>query len=644
MSYLEDVFGEGGAFARAFPGYERREPQVRLAMAVDAAIANGGHLLAEGPCGTGKAFAYSVPAAYHARHSGRRVVIATANIALQEQLVVKDLPALQRALPWPFTFALLKGRNNYACWDRYYEAQARAELGELFGEEEACRRIVEWIKETKTGDVSELDFVPAPAVWSRFSIGAEDCKGQDCSSYGDCFSVRARRLAAEADIVVCNYHLLFAHLQVKSLTGQDIVLPEHDVLICDEGHRMAEVARDFLGYQVSFHVVRRVASALGDLRQKELAGKLREAGEAFFRRLADHARSPAYRVRLRRPGEVDAGPLPALLGSAESLLEAAALAAEDDPDRRATLRRAARQARQGRERIGDALELEDGNAVCFIELDDRGHARLCSKPIDVSGRLREELFGATRTVVVTSATLSTDSNFEFVRRELGLPEDADEVIVESPFDFPSQALLAIPEGLPEPNDPGFPKAAGEVIHSVVEALDGRTLGLFTSYRVLNAVAQYIAGNGRRVLKQGDMPRNRLVEAFKAQPGTVLLGTESFWTGIDVPGDALQAVVIDRLPFPTPDDPLMDAICERNPRWFADVSVPRAIIALKQGFGRLIRSRADRGAVVILDRRLADKSYGRRFLRSLPPALRTRDLGNIRLFLDEPQAAAEEASS
>jgi ATP-dependent DNA helicase DinG len=285
--------------------------------------------------------------------------------------------------------------------------------------------------------------------------------------------------------------------------------------------------------------------------------------------------------------------------------------------------------------ICEALYQSDPAKVYWIDLDAKGRARLKAKPIDVSDLLREELFGATGSVTLVSATLAAGGAFDFVRRELGVPESALELVAESPFDFESQALLVVPDdGLPEPRELCFPEAAADFVGRVMDLCDGRTLGLFTSYRVLNAVYDRVRGNGHRVLRQGDMPRTELARIFKEDVRSVLLGTDSFWTGIDVPGEALTGLVIDKLPFPHPEDPVVNAICERDPQAFNNYLVPKAIIALRQGVGRLIRSQRDIGVVVLLDRRIAEKRYGRRFLRSLPPMLTTRRIENISRFLEE----------
>jgi len=634
--YLSDVFGESGLFAARFPGYELRRGQLALSRMVDHAMREGRHALGEGPCGTGKGVAYGVPAVYHAHHHQKRTVIATANIALQEQLVRKDLPVLAEVLPWQFSFALLKGRSNYFCLDRTLESEARGELAGLYddAQDQQIDAILRWAKDSATGDVSELPFVPAPAVWSRMSVTSEECKGEVCRYRDGCFFERAKDAARAADIVVTNYHLLFAHLAIRRETGQDLVLPPFGFLVLDEAHEAAEIARDFFGFSVSAHSIGRLARYATDFGDRKLADRLRREAEVFFSRVAAFARSPAYRCRLRAPGFANEVRLSYEVHSfcdlARVRQEDARLTRED----RATARNACRLAIAAMTRICEGVHQSDRAKVYWIELDNKGRARLKAKPIDMSGLLREELFGKTSSVSLVSATLTTGGSFDFIRRELGVPDGALEVVAATPFDFERQALLVVPEDLPDPREPSFVGAAAEVFRRVIDTCEGRTLGLFTSYRNLNAVYDRVAGNGHRVLRQGELPRAELARIFKDDVSSVLLGTDSFWTGIDVPGEALTGLVIDKLPFPHPEDPVVDAICERDPRAFQNYLVPRAIITLRQGVGRLIRSQKDIGVVVLLDRRIADKSYGRQFLKSLPPMLTTRRLENVGTFLKE----------
>jgi len=634
--YISEVFGDGGLFASRFPGYEMREGQVALARMVDEAMSGGRHALGEGPCGTGKSVAYAVPAVYRAHHEKKRVVIATANIALQEQLVRKDLPMLASVLPWSFSFALLKGRNNYVCLDRRAESEARGELRGLYYDDQQRQvdDVLAWTEATKTGDVSELPFIPHAQVWSKFSVGSDECKGEGCPFRDDCFAERAKGLAQDADLVVTNYHLLFAHLALRAETGQDLVLPAFDLLILDEAHEAAEIAREFFGFTVSEQTFARLATVAADLGNQQLAGELRQEAQRLFTTLGSYARSPRYKRRLKEPGFASDAGLQRALGRLVTLATAKATDELADKKERATARNAAKNAVIAGARVAEGLALSDAGKVYWLDVDPKGRTKLRGKPIDVSALLREELFARCPSVSLVSATLTTSGTFDFVRREVGVPEDALEVIAETPFDFAAQALLVVPERLPDPRDADFIDEAARIFQHVVDACGGRTLALFTSYRNLNAVYDRLDGRDHRVLRQGDLPRAELTRIFKEDTGSILLGTESFWTGIDVAGEALTGLVIDKLPFPPPDDPVIDAICERDPRAFDNYLVPLAIIALRQGVGRLIRCKTDVGVAVILDKRIAEKGYGKKFLKSLPPMLTTRRVENIGRFLEE----------
>jgi ATP-dependent DNA helicase DinG len=382
---------------------------------------------------------------------------------------------------------------------------------------------------------------------------------------------------------------------------------------------------------VTAGAVRWAGRLLSKTGNAKLGDKLGTEADRFFDRLVAYRRSPAYKTRLRQPHVVAWSELCSTLRAAAGAYTAASEAATDS-DERGELRRSLRRAETLAEQIESAMTLADEGSVYFIEEDTKGRATLSAKPIEVADRLRQTLFDQTHSVTITSATLSTGGSFDYVARELGVSAPR-EIIAETPFRWDEQALLIVPDGMPEPNDPSFPAAVASIFAEIIDLARGRTLGLFTSYRNLNATYQRIAGNGHRVLKQGDMPRTALIDEFRRDIGSVLLGTESFWAGVDVPGESLSCVVIDRLPFPTPDDPVLDAITERDRNWFRNYSVPRAVIAFKQGFGRLIRTTTDRGVVVVLDRRIVTKPYGRLFVQSLPDVLKSRRLDSVRRFLE-----------
>ncbi len=632
--YIDTVFGPNGIFARRFQGYAPRRGQIELTRVVDRAIEENAHLMAEAPTGTGKGVAYLVPAIQHAVQHDKRVLVVTGNIALQEQLVGKDLPLLAEVLPWVFTYALLKGRQNYLCPSRLHEQEAEPQLdmpGEPF-DADMYQAILAWAEITETGDKSELPFEPPARLWRRFSIASEDCKGNECRFREQCFAAKAKARADQAMVVIANYHLLLLHLHLREITGRDLILPPFDIAICDEGHKMADIAREFFGFRVTAGSVRWAGRLLGRMGHIRLATRLETEASAFFDALDAYERSDAYDRRLRVPGVV---PHQALRAALVETFRVYQEGMDDvlDSDARAELTRAMARAMALVLQLDAAMGLTDEGSVYFLERMPKGGVALASKVVDVSERLRKLFFDATPSVTVTSATLTTGGSFEHAKRELGV-RDARELVVESPFDFERQALLIVPEGLPSPQEPVFADAVADAVARIVDLAEGRTLGLFTSYRNLNAAYERLAGCGYRVLRQGDAPRTQLIEAFRKDVRSVLLGTESFWAGVDVPGESLSCVIIDRLPFPPPDDPVLDAVSERDPDWFQDFSLPRAIIAFKQGFGRLIRSQLDRGVVVVLDERLVTKRYGKKFIRSLPYMLKSRRLAHVRHFLAE----------
>lgn len=583
---VAEAFSADGYLANYFAGYVPRHGQIVMAEKVAESIERRSSLVVEAPCGTGKSLAYLVPAICHATGTGEKAVVATANIALQEQLVLADLPTLQKALPWDFSFALLKGRNNYLC----KLALHRANLAK-------APEIEKWALRTETGDKSELPFDPPALVWQAVSSTYKDCLGRKCRFWDSCFTMRARDEAAACDIIVANYHLVLAHMQYGR------VLPDYEVLICDEAHKLADITREFLGFKIT------KGSFLSLLEGKGPAvmDKVRQSADRIFADLMQYYRSGKYKVRVRSTGYLDLGSMPLLL----SQLAEHYLAIEDPLYAERCLKL--------RARLVQAARLADDNHVVHLEIGQKQELVLKSTPIYVAKHLAAGLFAPRRTTIITSATLGTNGAFDYLKGEIGLP-DAPAVLVQSPFDFAKQAVLVIPDNMPDPvgEEAKYRVAVGEALAWIIEQTRGRVLFLSTSYRGLELAYARVKDCGYTVLKQGDMPRSKLVEQFKADESSVLLGTESFWAGVDVPGPALSCVVIDRLPFPTPDNPVLAAIGEREGGAFYTHFLPRATIALKQGFGRLIRAAGDRGAVVLLDKRVLTKGYGKRMLQSLPP--------------------------
>jgi ATP-dependent DNA helicase DinG len=642
---VDGLLGPGGALARALPGYEHREDQLAMARAVARAMAEHRTLVAEAGTGTGKTLAYLVPAVL----SGRRVVVSTATKTLQEQVWWKDLPLLRQACGLSFSAATLKGRSNYLCLHRAAEF-ARAPAFAAREEAAYWPRLAAWAEATETGDRAEVDLPDQFLTWRDLSATSETCLGRECPDYEDCFVTRARARAAGADVLLVNHHLYFADLAMRTGRAGVEVLPAHDAVVFDEAHALEEVATEYFGLQVSSWRVdelsrdaQRAVADRPDLAAmlRELTGELRRAGERFFGGVGDALRGrPAGTHARRRRGvpaaEEEAARAPldeALLAPLEperSRLDAAleglrdALADAEAP----ALAQVARRAAELRVELQAVTALKEPSRVYFGEARGRG-VFLRAAPIDVAAELAERLWRRIDTAVLTSATLAAQGRFDYFRRQVGLGPDlpVDEALFPGPFDYARQAALVVPDGLPEPNDPGFVEAAALVVEALAGVTGGRAFVLCTSVRNMTALHAASAHLPWQRLLQGERPKQRLLELFRAEP-SVLFATQSFWEGVDVPGEALSLVIIDRLPFAPPGDPVVAArlrALEADGRdGFSELQVPAAALALRQGFGRLIRATTDRGLVAVLDRRLVTRGYGRAFLATLPrcPLLRS----------------------
>ena len=609
---MKEVFGPGGALERALPDYEPRPEQAALAHAVEHALATGEHLVAEAGTGVGKSLAYLLPSL----ESGQRVVVATATKALQEQLLNQDVPIAARALGRGLTVAVLKGRQNYVCrrqlqgFQPFLMAEGR--------DARAWEAMQGWLDETETGDRAELELEPSEALWAELAVGGDRCAGRRCPFVSTCFAEAARDRAGEADLVIANHALYFAH--VASGGG---VLPEHDAVIFDEAHRLEESAASWLGGRVSRAGLRRLAldveRACRDA-QKPLPARQVDRVERSGERLLRAVAPAAGRKRLR---EVPAEPALVLVDALGDLAGAIAGQGED-------LDGLARRALGVSAQVEACLEAGEHERVVWAEPD-----ALAWAPVDVSDELRERLWEDGPTTVLVSATLTTGEDARFVRRRLGL-DHAREVVVGSPYDFAEQALLYLPKAMPDPRSEGFVVRAAEEIVSLLSLSEGRALVLTSSYRALDAYREHVRGRvPYDVLVQGEAPRERLLERFRSEVGSVLLATSTFWQGVDVPGESLSLLVIDKLPFSAPGDPLHEARCEAVERvggdWFMDYALPTAMLQLRQGFGRLIRGHADRGVVAILDPRLRTKGYGRAFIGALPRCPVVEDAAAVAAF-------------
>ena len=667
-------FSESGALARVVDGYEPRDGQRRMAAAVADIIAHGGTLLSEAGTGTGKTLAYLIPAIL----SRQRVLVSTGTKNLQEQIFFKDLPALARALPVPFTATLMKGRSNYLClhrWEMYKDGVegSTSAGGRLIdtGDEVLLPILKEWAATTKTGDRAELKDLPEDLpMWKGISAEAESCLGSTCPRFGDCWVTVMRQRAVESDVVIVNHHLLCADAAVRQSSFGEIV-PSCPTLVVDEAHQLEDVATQYFGVAFSNYRVddlvrdgeRLLSATPHDVDDLARAfHRVADRSRIFFSTLpggfrlkseATGAAGERRDLRARYTSEAvqdyfEDGMM--LAGALEGLEATLALAAKrfangsndskdsnDSNDSNGPNELASsiqRRAGELRSDLRFLMRADDPEFVYYVEARGRGFF-LRASPIDVSRTVRDALFKRFRSVVLTSATLAVDEAFDYVKSRLGLG-DAEEVRVPSEFDFRTQALLYLPRRMPPPKSPAFAEAAAREVIELIRRSRGRAFVLFTSYAVLRTVQQFVEmAIEYPILVQGTAPRSVLIDQFRSTPNSVLLATSSFWQGVDVVGDALSCVIVDKLPFVSPGDPVVsariDALTAEGVDAFSNYQVPLAILALQQGLGRLIRHRTDRGVLAILDPRVKTMGYGRRFLASLPPAPVTHDLDAVARF-------------
>ena len=662
---LHGFFAPGGLLSRAHPAYEFRRGQLEMAKAVEQALEEKKHLIVEAGTGTGKTLAYLLPSL----RSGKRVIISTGTKNLQEQLFYKDVPFLKEHLG-DLKVCYMKGRNNYLCRKRLYELADQPILSGL-EEIDHFRAIVDWDKTTETGDKAELTVLPESSqVWDKLDARADTCLGQNCTYFERCFITEMRRKALESDIIIVNHHLFFADLAIKMAADEAPdagVLPEATAVIFDEAHELEEVASSYFGVSVSTARIEELARDTENavIKAKAMSApmtqalkSLRERSQFFFSLLPENDNRFAFDGRrdfLEQHGDEYLG-LNNSLGRLVAEINAAKPIPEEAP---ALIRRVNEVAFQ----LSFIMETQDRNTVFWIERRGGGrsnnrsngrvgtgaparsterssafgrhHVFLQATPIDVSGILRQVLFERLDTAVLTSATLAVGGGFEYVRRRLGL-DNARELVVPSHFDYENQALLYIPPDLPEPTSPQFTAKAANTIRRILETSQGRAFVLFTSYAQMRDIHDRLLGELEYpMLLQGTAPKNALLDEFRTTPNCVLFATSSFWQGVDVQGEQLSCVIIDRLPFAVPSDPVVkarvDAINDDGGNAFYDYQVPSAVITLKQGFGRLIRSLNDRGVLALLDNRILKKPYGKVFLGSLPPYKRTNTLSDVENF-------------
>ncbi|MBM3813235.1 MAG: ATP-dependent DNA helicase [Acidimicrobiia bacterium] len=624
-----------GLLSEWHPQYEYRPGQQEMAEAVEGALAEKRHLVVEAGTGTGKTLAYLIPAIL----SGKRVVVSTGTKNLQEQLYFKDIPFLARHMNRELRVSYMKGRKNYLCRQKVYDAEKEPVLAGL--EEVADYQVIrEWEKTTEMGDRAEIRQLPAGSTaWSKLDARRELCSGQKCAQFERCFITRMQQRARESDIIIVNHHLFFADLAVKDRDYEGII-PDYQAVIFDEAHEIESVAGDYFGCSISNHQVEDLRRDITALARRKNFGTqeldrvlmtLDECADRFFAVFAGKEGRSGIpdRVELRESCEAvyqDLLRVLELTGAHLQLVKGAT-------DELIPLNGRVEELRQT---LQFWMESDDSDFVYWIERRGRG-VYLEATPIDVSSLLRDKLFDQVDTIILTSATLAVGGGFEYVKTRLGIPAPRT-AIVQGPFDYPKQALLYVANGLPDPRSPSFTESASEEVIRLLEMSKGRAFVLFTSYQQMRAFHDRISFEIEYpTLLQGTGPNHALLDEFRNTPHCVLFATSSFWQGVDVPGDNLSCVIIDKLPFAVPTDPVVEArvraIREAGGDAFHDYQVPSAALALKQGFGRLIRSRSDRGVLALLDNRITKQRYGQIFFDSLPDYGFTMQINEVARFFD-----------
>jgi ATP-dependent DNA helicase DinG len=649
---VEGILGPGGVLARSLHGFECRPSQLQMARLVEKAISRGMPALIEAGTGTGKTFGYLVPVLL----SGKKTVISTGTKNLQEQIIFKDIPLLRKATGLTIDAVMMKGRENYLCLHRYHQVSAQASFLRT-SQTEKIRGIQAWLRTTRYADRGEIPWLTDnDMLWAALSASSDQCLGSQCPYVDDCFLTRLRSRAARARIIVVNHHLFFADVKVR-MGGFAEIIPRFQTALFDEAHTIEDIATAYFGESLSTRqitdLMAEIRKAIADLDPPE-RGRLERRLDAVqagaeglrgeFEACEERGRvAPELLLKLREGTGRDMG---------RGLRE---VCKEPDIKDVSPLRPLLDRAREMGRLVEAVLAHRDVDWLNWYEKRKKSLV-LHASPLDIAASMNQLLYTAIPTTLFTSATLTANQTFDYIRSRLGLPETTLQEVCPSHFDFPTQTLLYIPEDLSPPTSPNFGREAGEAIARILERTRGRALVLFTSYHNLDKAYDILKGKiPYEVHKQGDAPRSVLLERFRKDIHSVLLATGAFWQGVDVPGESLSCLIIDKLPFDSPGDPVVaariDAVRGRGGNPFMEYQVPAAIIMLKQGIGRLIRKSSDRGILSILDVRILTSRYGRFFLESLPPMPRTHDLADIDRFFEEttpaasagPSIAAENAS-
>ena len=656
---IEKVFGSTGLLAQNHAQYEYREGQIKMAKAIESSFDEKKHLIVEAGTGTGKTLAYLIPAIAESIRKKKRIIISTGTKNLQEQLMDKDIPFLQKIVPTKFTAAYMKGRANYAC---QYRLHKNGDQGVLDGMDQIdhFRQVVEWSRDTKTGDRAELTYLPENlSFWNRINAKSEICIGQKCPDYEPCFITRMRAGADHADIVIVNHHLFFADLNVRgNQFGK--VLPDYGAVIFDEAHLIEDIAADYFGFQVSNFRIDEIVSdanrlpisdAVATTQIMRSSTRINGFSDQFWLRFTQargqEGRFPLLAEAFATRGSDGDQHLTALGETYHSLDEALKLLesevdvySEKIPEAESVVKRI----KQTRFDLDFIVKQADRNFVYWLERRGRG-VFLQASPVDVSELLQEKLFNKVETCILTSATLATNGSFNFIRDRLGLTQGkTNSLVAPSSFDYEKQAIIYLPKAMPDPRSPEFSQMAANEIIKILQVTRGHAFVLCTSNQSMTALYELVSSRiGYECFLQGSMSKTGILEKFRTTPNAVLFATSSFWQGVDVRGDQLSCVIIDKLPFAVPTDPIVQArskfIDENGGRSFTDYSVPQAVISLKQGVGRLIRSTTDRGVIAILDPRLRTKNYGRDFLSSLPRMRITSELTDVANVIDDGRSSS-----